>query len=87
MNTELKKGDKVSCKKKFWKHLDLSYPGQHPGGIWDIFHVKNDTCTISRAELRAVGGNKRRYIRNVKVAWLNDATKEYQDYIKFIRRF
>ena len=67
----------VKIKKQFWKKLELNHANQYPGGIWHIFSVKGDVCTVSRAELQAVGGNKRRYIKNVQTAWLLDAIKEY----------
>ena len=80
MIKEFLKNDAVKINPKFSKLIN---PGKsyNPKCFWFIFNVKGDTCTIYAIETKAVGGERREYLKNIKLDWIMDANEEYDKWI------
>ena len=87
MKKEFEKNDAVRIKPKFANVVNpgtshnLSYRTYNPYCFWFIFNVKGDTCTIYSIETKCVGGTRREYLKNIKLDWIKDAGKEYNNWI------
>jgi hypothetical protein len=80
MNKEFKKNDVVRINPTF---IDLADPemAHNPRSFCFIFNVKGDTCTLYSNRTRAVGGSYRVYRKNIKLDWIVDANKEYNEWV------